>query len=99
MLLPFAHTAGGPARTTKGTLMEGDAPKALAPQDLLKALGLCHPALRTNEEIAGQQVEEWQQGTVKLIRDMFARMRRHLDGKSRSDGRRNWPPRIESGDH
>lgn len=80
MLLPFAHAAGGPARTTKGTLMEGNCPKAPTQQDLLKALGF--PVPRSNDEIAEQQVKEWQQEAVKAIRDVFARMRRHLDAKS-----------------
>jgi hypothetical protein len=39
-------------------------------------------APRSNDEIAEQQVSEWQQETVTAIRDVFARMRRHLDGQS-----------------
>jgi len=79
LLLPFGGTCLGSARSTKGTLMESDAPKALTRQDLLQAL--CPSALFTNEEIAEQQVKEWQEGSVKTLHDGFARMRRHPDFK------------------
>lgn len=40
------------------------------------------PALRSNEEIAEQQVREWQEEAVKVIRGGFAQMQRHFDFKS-----------------
>ncbi|MBU4273676.1 MAG: hypothetical protein KKA28_17580 [Planctomycetes bacterium] len=60
-------------------------------KDLYQAL--CGRAPRFPDEVAEQQVREWQQEAVKAIRDMFARMRRHLDGRSAATAGETGDPR------
>lgn len=43
---------------------------------------LLGPARCSPDEVAEQQVREWQQEAVKAIRDVFAQFRLHLDGNS-----------------
>lgn len=41
--------------------------------------------IRSREEIADQQVKEWQEGSAKALHGWFARMRRHPDFKRAAD--------------